>query len=124
MEWPLAAQLKEHASLALYGEIRDRLARLADRREQSANLISDKLAVLGGTVPKAVAIPLSGDSNWARVNLDLQALVELDGTYVELSSDVDRDDVRGLLEALHARTQEDQLEIKGIVARADPYAVD
>jgi hypothetical protein len=122
-----AQQLERHAGAAPTAQAESALRGLAAEDESMASRLRGAIQTAGFPVPVALPPPSTpeGPSHWARLTNDLelhrQAFRRLREAAIEAAAD--RPQLQALLEALGYEEQRHAERLRGLIARADPQAL-
>jgi hypothetical protein len=122
----LAASLGQHAELCGLPRIKDGLVSLAAAESADANVLRNLILALGVWPARPAAILYTGSSNWARLNADLDAEVELvralNGAIAEWQGV--KPEIAGRLRELVANKEQTVSMLRGFALKCDPQALD
>jgi len=121
-----AERLARHARMAPHQGAERHLARLAEEDRKLAAELREALRVFGTVAPDGPAADEEADalSHWGRLCQDLNLHLALAGKLIEAANDVEEPRLVTTLRAI-AESEERQLaELRDLIARADPQALD
>jgi len=124
LEKALASQLKEHASCAGYADQKGSLEEIAARREENAGKLAARLRKLNTEIPEVEATSKDDSCNWGRMKFDYEDLQSLNILYMEVSVNIDSEETGKLLAEVSSDAESDEWALMGLIAKADPFAID
>jgi hypothetical protein len=120
----LAAQVSNHAARAPYPGVAERLRRIAEEKQSSANLIRARLIAAHQTLGEVALDIKSAGNHWERMAQDLSDHTSLETRLLERAARLDEraPDAADLLREI-VRSNNPHLKVfMDLIARADPQA--
>jgi bacterioferritin (cytochrome b1) len=124
----IAQQMRHHAELAPNQLSREQLLRLAEEDETQAKRVAEAIGALGGgTLPHAVPpVPAGALNHWARLVQDLElhrtATRHLREEAIHFAENLP--ETGSLFEQICAEEEIHAVQLRDLIARTDPQALD
>ncbi len=121
-----AAHLRQHADLARYPQVAERLRALADAEDRHAGWLRDHILGLGGGIPPVAPEPLPGRNQWERAVAARQAAQAKRRRLIEHVAHWDPEEPTAakLLARIYDEDGDALASYDDVVIRSDPHALD
>jgi hypothetical protein len=121
-----AYHLRQHADLARYPQVANRLRDLAAVEERHAGWLRDHILGLGGGIPPVAPEPLAGHNQWERAVVARKAAAEKRRRLIEHATHWDPDEPTAakVLARIYDEDGEALASYDDVVIRSDPHALD
>jgi rubrerythrin len=119
-----SAIFAQHAAAMRYPQFRAKLLEIAERESGHSEWISEKIKLLGGSLPVTRPIPLPDGNSWELLLEDFNSETRCAGELLEQGMRLEADfpDIADMLRRISDEEQKHRDEIREMLMRSDPLS--